>query len=364
MRAIHTNLLQPGMKVGRDVFLSKGEALLKAGVSLTPGYIKKLASLGIPFIYVDDGLLTDVVVEDVIAQETRVAAVRQVKNILVETKDSGRLVIEPKSIYSTVSQFTGELLASQSLMLNLVDLRSQDDYTFAHSVNVCILAMMTGISLGYTKDQLATLGVGALLHDLGKLKIPDSILNKPGKLTPEEYSIMKEHPKYSCEMIRARRGLEESHAQIALQHHENYDGSGYPQGITGKAFQEYAQITAIADRFDALTADRIYRKAFPPHEAYEMFAGSGGYLFDERVVRAFLRNIAAYPSGTLVELNTGEIAVVVDTPKGYSLFPRVRVLFDQELHPLEAPREMTLAGQKEVLVLRVLPEAEINSLLN
>lgn len=364
MRAIPVGFLQPGMKVGRSIHLGRGEALLRAGVTLTAGYIKKLAGLGIPFIYVDDGLLPDVVVKDVIAQETRVAAVRQVKNILVDTKEAGRLVIEPRSIYSTVNQFTGELLASQSLMLNLVDLRSQDDYTFAHSVNVCILAMMTGISLGYTKDQLATLGVGAVLHDLGKIKIPDSILNKPGKLTPEEYSVMKKHPSFGSDLILTSQGLEEIHALIALQHHENYDGSGYPLGIAGKEFHEYAQITAIADRFDALTADRVYRKAFPPHEAYEMFAGSGDYLFEDRVVKAFLKNIAAYPSGAMVELTTGEIAVVVDTPRGYSLFPRVRILFDQEFRRMETPREISLAGQEEVLVLRMLPEEEVNLLLN
>lgn len=354
MRKVNVKSLVPGMKVGADVFSGDIEPLLKSGVTLTSGYIKKLVDLGIPFIYINDGLVQDLKVNDVVTSETRMAAVEQVKNVLVKTKDAGKLVIEPKALYSTVRQFTDELLSCKSLVMNLVDLRTQDNYTFAHSVNVCILAMMTGISLGYTKDQLDILGVGALLHDLGKVKIPDSILNKPGKLTPEEFAIIKNHPTYSNDLIRSSRSLEEVHAQIAYQHHENYDGSGYPLGITGDEITEYAQIISIADRFDALTADRVYRKAFPAHEVYEMCAGSGDYLFSMRVVRAFLLNVAAYPTGTMVELNTGQSAVVLETPRGQAPFPKVRVHYDQYRNSLKLPFEIDLSLKKDIFIVKTM----------
>lgn len=352
------------MKVGRTIYSSRGETLLRAGVPLSKTYINRLLKLGIPDIYIEDGLLPDVPMHDVITQETRVAAVKQVRNILLDTKESGRLVIAAKSLYGTVGDFTGELLANKSLMFNLVDLRSQDDYTFAHSVNVCVLSLMTGITLGYKKEELATLGVCSLLHDLGKTKIPDKILNKPGPFTPEEFSLMKKHTTFGYELICSCKDLTELHATVAHQHHESFDGSGYPLGIKHDQFNELAQVTAIADKFDALTANRIYRRAFPSHEAYEMCAASGNYLFKDHIVKAFLHNIAAYPSGALVELNSGEVAAVMDTPKGLSLFPRVRILFDQNHRLLPCPVEKSLHEVTNLNIVRVLPDEETLPLIN
>jgi len=363
MRKVSVFSLKPGYKVGRTIYNSVGGILLNKGVILTDRYIRRLIHLGIPFVYVNDGI-SDVEVDDIITQETRVAAVKQVKRILLEAKESGSLVIKPSLLYDQVSNITKELLAKKSLMLNMIDLRAQDDYTFAHSVNVCVLALMTGISLGFTRDQLAVLGVGALLHDVGKVHIPDEILNKPGKLTEEEFFIMKKHTNYGYEMIRLAKGLGQEPPIIAYQHHESYDGSGYPMGIKGDQFHEFAQIVAIADKFDALTANRIYRKAYPSHEAYEMCAASGDYLFKDYIVKAFLHNVAAYSSGELVQLNNGYIARVIDTPKGYALFPRLKLLLDHRGRPVNTPKEIALADVEDLCIVKVLNEEEAHLLLN
>ncbi len=355
MGKVNISSLEPGMKIGRTIYGARGEMLIRKGVELTPGHIRKLAQLEVSFVFIDDEsapgtVIPKIVVKDVIADQTRLAAVQQVKNILLETKESGRLV-------------TDELLSSSSLMVNLVELRSQDDYTFAHSVNVCVLALMTGITLELDKKELGVLGVGALLHDLGKVKIPDKILNKPDTLTKEEFKIMKKHTVYGYDLIRAAKGLEDVHARIAYQHHECYNGSGYPLGIKEKEFDEYAQIVAISDKFDALTANRVYRNAFPPHEAYEMCAASGNFWFKDHIVEAFLHNIAAYPSGVFIELNDCRIAAVIDTPKGHSMFPRVRVLFNQNRRLLPAPQEIPLSEQSELYITRTISTKEIQSLL-
>ncbi|WP_238442615.1 HD-GYP domain-containing protein [Desulforamulus reducens] len=356
--------LEPGMKLGRTVYSSMGEILLKVNTILTPRYIKNLMELGVPYVYVDNGLLKDYLIEDIITIETRTAAVQQIKNILLETKESGKLVIKPSSLYNTVRDFTDSLFSkNHSLMFNLTDLRTQDDYTFAHSVNVCVLSLMTGMTLGYTSDQLAVLGVGALLHDLGKVKIPDHILNKPSKLTDAEFAIMQKHPYYGHELITSSKELEREQAIIALQHHESLDGSGYPSGLSGHKFHEYAQIVAIADKFDALTANRIYRKAYPSHEAFEMCAASGNYLFKDHIVKGFLYNIAAYPSGTLVQLNNKEIAVVLETPRGYSRFPKIRILFDHKHRPI-LPTEVSLSEHVGLFISKVLDGNEIAHILN
>lgn len=345
------------MKVARTVYSSRGDVLLKVNTTVTTGYINKLIKLGVPYVYVEGGMLPDIEVKEVIAKETRVAAVEQVKNILLMSKEAGHLVIEPKPLYFTVSEFTEQLMNNKSLAYNLADLRTQDDYTFAHSVNVSVLAIMTGITLGLGKDDLTILGVGGMLHDLGKVRVPYEILNKKGPLTGEEFAVIKEHTTWGFEMIRYVDGLGDSPAYIAYQHHECYDGSGYPLGISGSEFRLFSQITAIADKFDALTADRIYRPAFPAHEAFEMCAASGNLWFKDNVVRAFLYNIAAYPTGTLVELSNGMMGVAVDTPKGFSLFPRVRVIAEKEGRTV-TPYEVTLHDRTDLRVVKTWKEEE------
>jgi len=359
MRKVGVSELKPGIKLSRTIYNSRGEELLKNGVALTDTYIELLIKLKLPFVWVDDGLpFWMPEASDVIKRQTRVAAVRQIKNVLLEAKESGRLVIEPQSLYTTVREFTEQLLSNKNLIFNLVDLRSQDDYTFAHSVNVCLLTLMTGITLGYGHSELAFLGIGALLHDLGKVKIPDEILNKPGGLTAEEFEVMKNHTVLGYEMIREAGNLDEMNAIMALQHHENYDGSGYPKGLKGEQINEYAQIVAIADRFDAITANRVYRKAFPSVEAYEMCEASVNYFVKESVAKAFMYNIAAYPAGTIVELNNGMAGVAADTPKGNSLFPMVHVYFDEKKRLLPQQIELPLYKEKGLFIVRVLHSEE------
>jgi HD-GYP domain-containing protein (c-di-GMP phosphodiesterase class II) len=137
---------------------------------------------------------------------------------------------------------------------------------------------------------------------------------------------------------------------VALQHHENYDGSGYPLGVGGDKIHDYAQITSISDKFDAITSDRVHRKAFPPHEAYEMCAASGNFFFKDSIAKAFMHNIAAFPAGTVVELNNGMIAVSVDTLRGYSLFPKVRLLYDRNGNPLNEKYEIPLFNKPGLYV--------------
>lgn len=356
LRKIEISSLRPGMILNSAIYNNRGEELLKAGKQLSDTYIQQLLKQGVTVAWVDDGIPLGQQVNDVIKWQTRLAAVNQVKNILVEAKESGRLVIEPQILYNTVREFTEQLLGNKNLIFNLVDLRSQDGYTFAHSVNVCTLALMTGITMGYSREDLEVLGVGALLHDLGKVKIPDKILNKPGPLTLEEFGIMKKHTVFGYELIRNAENIGEIQALMALQHHENYDGSGYPAGIKDDRIHEYAQVVAIADRFDAITANRVYRKAIPPYEAFEMCSAAGNYFVKENIAKAFMHNIAAYPAGTLVELNNGMIGISVDTPKGFSLFPLVRIFYNNQYQPVPEQFDLPLYKRPGLYVLRVLQD--------
>lgn len=239
-------------------------------------------------------------------------------------------------------------------MVELIDIRTMDDNVFAHSVNVCVLALMTGITLGFERPKLFHLGMGAILHDIGKTKVPKSILDKPGRLTEAEYAEVKKHPQYGLDILSNNPQVSSISRLVVYQHHERYNGEGYPRSLKELEIHQFAQITGMVDMYDALTANRVYRAAFLPHEAYEMIAGSGNYLFDFDIIEPFLSNIAAYPAGSIVELSTGEIAVVVSTKKGFPLYPKVRMLLDEKGRAMQEPVELDLFGCRNVVICRVV----------
>lgn len=366
MYKVPIDVLKPGMKVAKAIYTSDGQILINRGVRLKPRYIENLRKFGIAAIYVEDNLAVDIVAEDVIDEATRREATKTVRKFFIDTQqnNSGRSVISNQELERTVNNIIEDLLSQKELMVNLQDIRAMDDYTFAHSVNVCVLSLITGIALGFSKTQLSHLGMGALLHDIGKLKIPESIVNKPGKLTEEEFSIMKQHSQIGYDILRSQVSLLTAH--MALEHHERYDGTGYPSQLSGKDIHLFSRICSVADVFDAVTADRVYRKAYAPHEAYELLAASGGSHFDYHVVSTFLRNIAAYPTGTWVELNTGEIGVVVETKPGFSTRPLVRLMFGPgpDREPLSNPENMDLTTELNRLVARVVPHEEVEKITN
>lgn len=367
MRRVPTSSLLPGMVVGHPVYNSRGEVLLNSGVVLTEKYIDSLKKLGYPALYIIDESLPEIYVEDVIDDSTRMQAVALARRILnggpVHRAALNKALVG--EVKNTVRDIIDQLLESPSLVVNMVDIRSMDDYLFAHSVNVCVLALITGISLGYSQEKLLRLGVGALMHDMGKTLIPQSILNKPGPLTKEEFEIVKEHTSYGYTILTSSGSqVPRISALIALQHHERYGGDGYPKGLDSRQIHEFAQIVGIADVYDAMTADRVYRKAYPPHEAYEMLMAAGDYMFDYCLVKTFLSHIAAYPAGTLVQLSSGEVAIAVETKKGYSLYPKVVLLADPKGNPLPERKEIDLSTQTKITIVKVLEPSEIEALRN
>ena len=174
-------------------------------------------------------------------------------------------------VRNSVCKMIDELMDVSDTMVNLQDLKSNDQYTFSHSVNVCVLSLITGISMKYGEEKLRELGIGAMLHDVGKTRIPSEILNKPGSLTAEEFDIIKKHTSYGYELLKKSKELSTYASYIALTHHERYDGEGYPLGLRGEELHEFARIVSIADVYDAITSDRVYKKRSNINEAVEYF---------------------------------------------------------------------------------------------
>jgi HD-GYP domain-containing protein (c-di-GMP phosphodiesterase class II) len=355
------------MRVARPVFSSTGHVLVNRGLILTEGIIRRLGLLGVPALYIEDGPDFDLPAEDVICEETRQQAVQQVRELFLAAQEDSahlsRALLAAESLARTVEEIADELLARPEVVVNLTDIRAWDDYTFGHSVNVCVLSLLAGANLGLTRPQLYNLGLGAVLHDLGKVYVPQPVLQKPGSLTPEEFELVKRHAEWGHRLAREIAGAGTLAALIPLQHHERYNGQGYPQGIKGDEIHDFAVICGLADVFDALTAERVYRPAYPVHEAYEYLAGSGNLLFEHRLLCAFLDNLALYPTGTPVLLSTGEVAVVVKTTRGLARTPLVRVVLDPEGQPV-TPYDLDLARHPDRVITRVLSPEEAAQLPN
>ena len=365
MRKISIDFARPGMKVARPVYNSSGQTLLNSNVILTEKYITRLKDLDIPALYIDDGLLPELEVDDVINEETRVSAITNVKKILNNESGNGisKNIIIPAPVFNCINEIMDELLNNRRLMVNLTDIRSSDDYVFGHSVNVCVLSLITGIALGYDRRKLTNLAMGAMFHDIGKIKVPKEILNKPGKLTKEEFETIKKHSQWGFEILKANPNISITSTVAVYQHHERYNGQGYPQGLEGRQIHEFAAIIGIVDMYDAIVSDRVYRKAFPAHEAFELIAASGDYLFNFDIVKAFIDHVAAYPAGTVAELSSGEIVVVMETKIGMSLRPRVKVLVDAKGGVITGnPVYIDLTEKTNVLILRILEEDEIKTI--
>jgi len=328
MRKISLKNVQVGVKLGRSIFTEDGRILLRAGVEMKQSYIDHLEKCNISDIYIEDEISKDIEIRDVVDDTTRIEAKVIVKNVMEDFKSTSRIKFE--SVSNIVNKITDDLLSNRDILVNLSDIKTTDDYTFAHSVNVCILSIITGIKLGLNQIRLKHLGVGALLHDIGKVNIPESILKKPSMLTDEEYDLIKKHTVFGHEILKTNPDISASSAYIALGHHERYDGSGYPHGVKGENIHIFARIAAIADVYDALTSDRIYRPKMKIHEAVEYMMTVGSRVFDMEILQSFIKCIAIYAIGSGVLLNTGEKGIVVDVNRQFPTRPIVRIIYQAD----------------------------------
>jgi HD-GYP domain-containing protein (c-di-GMP phosphodiesterase class II) len=359
MRKIPVYALKPGMLTGRNIYSPHGNLLLKADSRITESQIKKIDKLGIPAIYIDDSIYSAEEIEDVISETTRVKAIQEVKKYFSDTrKENKTCSVDINGLSQVADKIIEELFSSKSLMITLSDIRCIDQYTFGHSVNVCVLSVITGIALNFDRKKIDHLAIGALLHDIGKTMVPMEILNKPGALTAGEFEEIKKHSRFGYEILRKTENVSKLSAMGAYQHHERYDGSGYPQGLKGREIHEFGAIIGMVDMFDAITADRVYRRGRPVYEAFELLSASGNYYFEHEIVKAFLRHVAAYPTGTFVMLSDNSIGVVVNTPPGFSLYPDVRLLLDPLGNPVLTTEIIPLHQRRNIVVSRVLKDEE------
>lgn len=354
IRLLAVDNLKDGMRIAKNVYWSDGNVLLAKGVCLHHGFIEKLKAFGITSVYIIDDLVGKIDVDELVTEQTRTEATKIVKETMQNVKNAR--TPEGEKVIKIVDSITDELIHNPNIIINLVEVRAMNDYTFAHCLGVSILAMVTGIGMGYDYKRLKELGIGAILHDIGKAFIPDELLYKPGQLTKEEYESIKTHTKLGYDIIRDCNQFSMSSAYVAWQHHEKFDGTGYPRGLKGESIHEYARITALADVYDALTTNRSYRDQIMPHEAIEYLRDSEGIAFDPQIAEIFLDKIAPFPVGSIVLLNNGEKAVVIRINKEFPGRPVVASIYDGFGNRLLQPVERDLRKDLTLFISKVLED--------
>lgn len=361
MRRVHIDHIQEGMELGRNIFSADGRILLGAGVKLTGYYIARLKALGISAVFIHDERLGDFEFPEIISEQSRIQTLTAIRDCFINLQQSRNMNVA--RVKGAVNTLIEDILSNNQTMIGLTDICSFDDCTYQHSLNVCILSLIVGMGLNYSQEQLLEIGTGALLHDVGKTQVDISILNKEEPLTETEFGEIKNHCQYGFDILRSYEELSLLSAHIAFQHHEKWNGQGYPRSLAGNRIHEYARITAAADVYDALMSDRPYHHPFTLPEAITILQKMEGSHLDPAITEALIKNIAIYPVGSIVELNTGKLAVVIKVSKEKPYYPVVRIIYNLRTKKTTSFYELDLSNTSTISIVRVLSEMEIQEYL-
>jgi putative nucleotidyltransferase with HDIG domain len=347
MLRMNINKIKDGSIIAEDIFNNQGVVLLSKGTIFHEEITGKLEDMGIfdllieeeenirlknvnnKFLDDEDEITKEFKkfidsgnIDDVIYEKIKKNAQNQVKQALVKLKTKGKINVE--RIKDVVEEIMNDLLGKKDIVITLSRLRSIDDYTYGHCVSVCILSLLVGIDMGLNKNSLRSLGIGAILHDIGKIVVSEDILKKPSRLSDKEYKEVKKHTNFGYEILK-QTDIPEDSARIALNHHEKFDGSGYSDGLKDRETQLLSRIVALTDAYDAMSNDRIYQKKKRPDKIYNEIQSLSGTHFDPYLVSIFLNRVDIYPVGTGVILNTGTKGVVIAQNNFYPEKPVVRL---------------------------------------
>jgi len=376
LKKIRTDQLRPGMYIhDLDCGWMDHPFLRNRFAVNTEGQIRKVVAAGVREVYIDTDHGDDVDDAPTAAEAkaaidsamvaaaqaptaaARVAAADEagrarkvlgeataiVRNVMADVRLGHQVQVE--AVEQVVERMAGSILRNSGALLSLSRMKTKDDYTFLHSVSVgaLLIAFCRDLSTGARATREA--GIGGMLHDIGKMRVADAILNKPARLTEREFATMKTHVVHSRRILARTPDIPALALDVAAQHHERHDGSGYPDGLAGDAIAPIGQMAAICDVYDAITSNRVYHKGLQPTEALRKIFEWSRFHFNPELTQAFLRCIGIYPVGALVMLESGRLALVVDRHQGNLLQPLVRVIFHSRTNRYLPPEDLDLSRQ-------------------
>lgn len=265
---------------------------------------------------------------------------------IVSMLDNVRLgnSVDTECARSMVSEMISVVSRHPSTMIWLTYLKHTDDHTSAHSINVCIIALSFGHWLGLSKEKLQSLGIGAILHDIGKMKVPATILQKPGKLTDEEYKHAQRHPSLGYEALRNQPYMDEDVLDIVLHHHERQNGNGYPDALQQEQIRYLTRLVGLVDVYEAMGSDNFWRKAISPQQVLKQLYEQAIDLFGKEMVEQFIQCLGIFPIGCMVELETGEVAIVMAANEKSKLRPSILLVLDEHKQVIETRKVLNLAN--------------------
>ncbi len=362
MRLVGIHRVEIGSVLGRDVLSGRAGAppLLARGTILSARYLEALERAGIHALYVEDELGKGIEVSPLLSEETRAAAVQSLDEAFGRARqgvEAGEPI--PDDALSGLSELArliaDEIAQSGDAVVALQDLGAADSYTLQHSINVTALGMLIGrrhlllhgwvdfrreLRFDKVEERLVQLGLGLMLHDIGKLILPTEILTKPGPLDETEWELVRGHPAAGLDLL-AYSTVGPLARTVIRSHHERWDGGGYPDGVAGSAIHQFARIGAIADVYDAITSERPYSRARPPHVGWSVIVDGAGTAFEPASVATFRSVVAPYPPGSEIVLDDGRRGVVVSVRPGDLERPLVRIGWNERGAPV-APYELEL----------------------
>jgi HD-GYP domain-containing protein (c-di-GMP phosphodiesterase class II) len=390
MIRISSKALKAGMKLGKSIYTEEGRLLLGRGVIINEFFIRNLTQRGISSIFIHDGSTEDVEPHESISEIVRGSTISHLKELFgsleeirkemknqsfeaVTSAVTSKQFVETfgnspvfQKVTEDASKIVDELMSGE-VTLGLNSIKTYDNYTFQHSVDVTIVSIMIGRKIGLPPKRLRELGIGCLLHDMGKVLIPVEIVNKPDKLSPREFDILKTHSAIGYELTKGVAAIGVLPPHVAFQHHEKQDGSGYPRGLKGnnrlrlsmepRTIHLYGNISAIADVYDALSSDRPYRPALAPEKVFQIMREMNGHHLNSEGLNCFFKFAPIYPVGTTIRATSMKyrnyLGVVVSLNEGNLNNPVIRLVYDERRQKIE-PIQINLAENSDVTIESII----------
>ncbi len=357
MRRVSSGSVKPGMVLARDIYDEAGNKVIDAGEELDTGSAEDVQATKVPEVFIEDERLDDVVVWPMFSPEHVSKATRALAHLLAGSLSTGqvetgidRMVEEPlrAMVREVFPQPLGEISATGCV--------SQDEFKHAQPTKVACLAILMGMRMGYDTDQLLDLGTIALLKDIGYVLLRRSASGDSEQSSQDDARKMRQHPRHGSRMLEQSEGFSQSVVAGVLQHHERWDGGGYPDGLKRDEISGHAKIIAIADTYYELVSVKSKRRALMPHEAIEFIMAYSGEMFDPQLVQLFARQVPLYPTGMMVKLSNGESGIISEPNMGHVGRPVVRICYDkdhkEELRPFD--RDLSIRKYQDLLITDVM----------